>query len=203
MPQQQRTVFAVVLAAGTSSRFGETKQAAEIDGAPLARRALDTATRVCGDRVIAVIGHDAATVVRSMQANSGFLVVNEDFESGLGSSIAVAARACPPQTDALLLMLADQPLVTADHLDALLRRWSGAANEIVATAYADTEGPPVLMPSATFDELRGLTGDTGARALFRDARFSLKTVRFEDAAVDIDTPSDLRRILRRRIKRSE
>ncbi len=203
MQQPQQTVFAIVLAAGTSSRFGGTKQAVEFDGAALVRRALHTATRVCGDNVITVIGHDAATVLRSMQSNSGFLVVNEDFESGLGSSIAAAARACPPQTDALLLMLADQPLVTADHLEALLRRWSGAAREIVATAYADTEGPPVLLPRATFDDLSRLTGDTGARALFRDDRFSLKTVRFEDAAVDIDTPSDLHRILRRRITRSE
>lgn len=194
MPQAQQTVFAVVLAAGTSSRFGGTKQAVEFDGIPLVRRALQTATRVCGDRVITVIGHDAANVLRSMQANSGFLVVNEDFESGLGSSIAAAARACPPQSDALLLMLADQPLVTADHLEALLHRWSGADNEIVATAYADTEGPPVLLPRATIGDLSRLTGDTGARALFRDTRFSLKTVRFEDAAVDIDTPSDLRRI---------
>lgn len=193
MPNDSKTVFAVVLAAGTSSRFGETKQIAEFGGVPLVQRAVKTASQVFGDSVITVIGHDAAIVLRSMRACSGFLVVNEAYESGLGSSISAAARACPTQTDALLLLLADQVLVTADHLKALLRHWSGTDDEIVATAYADSEGPPVLMPRATFDELRDLSGDTGARALLRDPRFKLTTVRFEDAAFDIDTRADLAR----------
>ncbi|MGB5491466.1 MAG: nucleotidyltransferase family protein [Woeseiaceae bacterium] len=184
-------VFAVVLAAGTSSRFGATKQIAELDGVPLVRRAVRTATQVCGERVITVIGHDAASVLHAMKADTGFLVVNEAYESGLGSSIAAAARACPPQTDALLVLLADAPQITPEHLQSLLQHWSGAHNEIVATAFADTEGPPVLLPRDTIDDLRKLTGDSGARALFRDSRFRLKTVRCEAAAIDIDTPADL------------
>jgi molybdenum cofactor cytidylyltransferase len=202
MPEDRPTVFAVILAAGASSRFGATKQAAEIDGVTMVQRAFQAASRVCGGRVITVLGHDAPHVLCSMQARSGFLVINEDYASGLASSIAAAARACPLPADALLLLLADQVLVTADHLGILLQRWSGAHDEIVATAYADTEGPPVLMPRATFAELRSLSGDTGARALFRDARFRLQTVQFEDAAVDIDTPSDLSRLLRQHTARS-
>jgi len=184
-------VFAVVLAAGTSSRFGTTKQIAELDGVPLVRRAMRTATEVCGERVITVIGHDAASVLHAMNADTGFVVVNEAYESGLGSSIAAAARACPPQTDALLVLLADAPQITPEHLQSLLQHWSGAHNEIVATAFADAQGPPVLLPRDTIDDLRDLTGDSGARALFRDSRFRLKTVRCEAAAIDIDTPADL------------
>jgi len=194
MPIHPHQIFAIVLAAGSSSRYGATKQAAEIDGVPLVQKALQNATRVCGDRVVTVVGHDAATVLRSMHANSGFIVFNEHFESGLGSSITAGVRPCPPETDAVLLLLADQPLVTADHLKALVDRWSGADNEIVASAYAGTEGPPVLMPRETFRDLRSLSGDTGARALFRDPRFRLTTLRFEDAAIDIDTPEDLRNL---------
>ncbi len=191
MPGPSSTVFAVILAAGTSSRFGMTKQVAKIGGVPMVQRAVQMATRVCDDRVITVIGHDASNVLQSIQANSGFVVVNDAYKSGLGSSIAAAARACPPEADALLLLLADQALVTENHLKTLLQRWSGAGDEIVATAYADTEGPPVLLPRATFKALRGLSGDTGARNLLRDPRFNLRSVSFEDAAVDIDTPADL------------
>jgi molybdenum cofactor cytidylyltransferase len=87
--------------------------------------------------------------------------------------------------------LADQPLVTAEHLRQLIDSWSGLENEIVATAYSGTQGPPVLFPRDTFDALRSLTGDRGARTILDDSRFSLKTVQFEPAAIDIDTPADL------------
>jgi molybdenum cofactor cytidylyltransferase len=191
MPRPPATIFAAILAAGTSSRFGATKQAEKLGGVTIVQKAVQLATRVCGGRVITVIGHDASNVLRCMHADSGFIVVNDAYQSGLGSSIATAARACPAETDALLLMLADQVLVTESHLNNLLDLWSGATNEIVATAFAGTEGPPVLLPRATFAELPGLTGDSGARALFQDARFRLRSVPFEDAAVDIDVPEDL------------
>lgn len=191
MADLPQNIFSVILAAGSSSRFGTTKQTVTLNDVPLVRRAIDTAARACDDRVITVIGHDGSAVLQAMNGNSGFVVVNEDYGQGLGSSIAVAARACRHCADALLLLLADQALVTADHLLALLDNWSGSDTEIVATAYDDAQGPPVLLPRATFDDLCRLDGDTGARALFQDDRFQLKTVRFEPAAIDIDTPADL------------
>jgi len=200
MPDLPQTVFAVVLAAGGSSRFGATKQTVTLKDIPLVRRAIDTATRACDGRVITVIGHDWSSVLGAMNTNSGFVVVNEDYRQGLGTSIAAAARACRPGADALLLLLADQALVTAEHLFDLLDNWSGSDKEIVATAYDDTQGPPILFPCATFDDLCQLSGDTGARALFQDDRFRLKTVRFEPAAIDIDTPADLARILHQLVR---
>lgn len=196
MQDPSQTVFAVVLAAGKSSRFGTNKQTVEFDGVPIVRRAVDVGTSVCGDRVLTVLGHEAATVLRALNANAGFVIVNEAYETGLGSSIAAAVRVLPPQAAALLLLLADQVLVTPEHLRSLLGQWSGADNEIVATAFAGTVGPPALLPRATFEDLRNLTGDAGARGLFRDQRFGLKTVRFEAAAADVDTPSDLTRTVR-------
>jgi molybdenum cofactor cytidylyltransferase len=175
MTDPQQTIFAAVLAAGCSSRFGTTKQAVALDGVPLVRRAIEAATEVCENRVITVIGHDSAVVLKAMNSHSGFLV----------------ARVCQGSADALLLLLADQPLVTAEHLRQLIDSWSGLENEIVATAYSGTQGPPVLFPRDTFDALRSLTGDRGARTILDDSRFSLKTVQFEPAAIDIDTPADL------------
>ena len=191
MPRPSHKLFAIVLAAGRSSRFGSTKQVATLEEVPLVRRAVETAAAACRDRVITVIGHDAATVFRALGTDTGFIIVNEAYEKGLGSSIAAAAHACGADVDALLLLLADQVLVTGEHLQTLIDAWSGADDEIVATKYDDTCGPPALLPSATFDELRAMGGDVGARRLFRDDRFRLKTIRFEAAAVDIDTPDDL------------
>ena len=131
MPDRRHTVFAAVLAAGLSSRFGATKQVAELGGVPLVVRAVDTAATVCDGRVITVIGHDWLSVLASVQSRSGFVVQNEDYEHGLGTSIAAAARACRGRADALLVLLADQPLVTAHHLQSLINTWSGATISMV------------------------------------------------------------------------
>lgn len=191
MRHQQANICAAVLAAGLASRFGATKQAVELHGTPLVRRAVAAATKVCGDRVVTVIGHDWPGVMAAMRANSGFVVMNDAYQSGLGSSIATAARACGKCARAMLLLFADQPLVTAQHLEALIGEWSGSDDEIVATSFGGTRGPPVLFPRATFGALCQLRGDTGARTLFDDDRYRLTTVHFEDAAIDIDTPADL------------
>jgi len=191
MPNRHHTIFAAVLAAGLSSRFGATKQVTELDGVPMVVRAVKTAAKVCGDRIVTVVGHDWLSVLSMVQSHAGFVAANEDYEDGLGTSIATAARACRGRADALLILLADQPLVTAQHLQALINAWSGAENEIVASSYAGTQGPPVLFARDALSELVGFSGDVGARALFTDTRFRTRAVRFEPAAIDIDKPSDL------------
>lgn len=195
MRKPQHNIFAAVLAAGRASRFGATKQLVELRGVPLVQKAVTVAAQACDDRVITVIGHDWQHVVRAMESSAGFLVMNDNYRTGLGSSIATAARACKECADAMLLVFADQPLVTVQHLQALMDRWSGSEREIVATTFRGIQGPPVLFPRATFDALCNLRGDAGARELLRDSRFTLKSVEFEDAAIDIDTPSDLAALL--------
>ncbi len=179
------------MAAGRSTRFGSTKQLASAKGAPLLRHATVAAQQVCRENVVTVIGHDMARVLAALGDDSGFVVVNDDYNRGLASSIVRAVKACRSDAAALLVLMADQPLVTAEHLQSLIARWSGREDEIVATAYAGTVGPPVLFARGTFPELMKLSGDTGARAVLVDERFALKTVLFEPAATDIDTTADL------------
>jgi len=190
----EKPVIAVVLAAGAASRFGTTKQLARIDDKTLVQHSVELAREVCGDNTILVTGYDSAAVAAAGMA-ARFLLVNDRYADGIGSSISAAARATSHAADAILILLADQPLITADHLRALRQNWSGADDEIVATSFADTEGPPVLFPRATFESLTVLSGDKGARSVLHDARFKLKTVEFQEAAVDIDTPEQLQQLL--------
>lgn len=180
-----------MLAAGTSSRFGTNKQVSMLGGESLVQRAMNTARTVCGEKTILVTGHDWCEVVDASGTDRPFFVINQEYEEGIGGSIAMAAKACQSRAAALLLMLCDQPLITAAHLQTLIDTWSGDEHDIVASAYSGTFGPPVLFPRATFGDLAQLTGDQGARSLLGDARFKLTTVRFEDAATDIDTVNDL------------
>ena len=105
-----------------------------------------------------------------------------------------AARKRPADRVRRGIILADQPRITADHLLALRDKWSGDEQEIVATAYDGIEGAPALLPSGTFDRLSELDGDRGARAIFDDPDFTVRSIPFADAAVDVDTQDDLRRL---------
>ena len=191
-------MFAVVLAAGCASRYGSTKQLEVVDGKTLVRRAVELARDACGDKTVLVTGHDSATVARAAGNAVRFLVVNDRHAEGLGNSIAAAVKAVSHTADGILLLLADQPLITVSHLQALKKRWSGADDEIVATSFEGTMGPPVLFPRDTFPALAQLAGDRGARHLLKNARFTVRTIEFEDARVDIDTQTDLVALQERR-----
>lgn len=188
---QLESIYVAILAAGCSRRFGSTKQITPLDGTPLVRHVVDVARQVCDNRTLIIAGHDWSNVIKAASTDGGFFAINEHFASGMGSSIAMAIRTCRSRADAVLLMLCDQPLITVEHLRSLIDKWSGDENEIVATAFAETVGPPVLFAKGAFADLVALRGDQGANALLHDPRFNLLSVPFADAAVDIDTLKDL------------
>jgi CTP:molybdopterin cytidylyltransferase MocA len=189
-------IFATVLAAGAARRFGATKQVAKLGGVTLVKRAMDAATEACGPNVLLVLGHDWKAVNAACDPPQGFIVRNDRYQDGLGTSIASATRSVQHVARAIIVLLADQALVSPLHIRTLCDAWSGRADEIVATEYAGTVGVPALFPSACFGDLMRLQGDNGAQRLLSDERFRLRRILFEPAAVDIDTPDDLRRISR-------
>jgi molybdenum cofactor cytidylyltransferase len=191
-----KPAFAIVLAAGSASRFGSSKQLAELDGEALVRRVARIATEVCGNNTALVLGHDWQAIAAASRPICGFYIVNDRHADGLGTSLAQAVRSVRHVAQAIIVLLADQVMVSAQHVQTLRDTWSGAGDEIVATEYAGTTGAPVLFARGCFEELAVLQGDSGGRHLLTDGQFRVKTVRYEPAAVDIDTPEDLRRISR-------
>jgi molybdenum cofactor cytidylyltransferase len=154
-------VVAVVLAAGFSRRLGRPKQEVVFEGETLLARA----TRVAGE-----VADEVVVVTRE---------INPEAEEGMASSIrAGVARA---GTDArILITLCDQPLVTADHLRALI----AIDAPIVATAYSGIAGVPAIFAPEFVPELLALRGDVGARSIIE--KHGAKLVFFDDAAMDVD-----------------
>ena len=190
MPPSKQ-IFAVVLAAGRSERFGATKLTAELDGEALVRRALRVARRSLGDNVLLLAGHDAIRVIDAAGDAVRFIAINERYEEGMGTSISCATRILRERANAILLMLADQPLISPEHIGALQNAWDGREDSIVATAFSGAQGPPVLLPCGSFADLESMGGDQGARRLLVDSRFNVTTVWNDAAAIDIDTREDL------------
>ncbi len=184
-------IFAIVLAAGASSRFGRTKQLEPFEGVPLAAGVLRKAESVCGPRTVLVVGKDWQEVAAACEPLAGFFVINEDYAQGISSSIARGVRAVADSADAILLTMADLPLVTEDHLSKLAETWRNSPRSIVASAFEDTLGPPVVFPKTDFDALLELRGDRGARQVLEANRDRVLQISCEEAAFDIDRPEDL------------
>ena len=189
-------IYTIVLAAGAASRFGSCKQLVEVDGIALVRRSTQIAVESCASHSVLVAGHNWHAVYEACAPHPGFLIVNHHHELGIGSSISLAVRSIRHVAKAIVILLADQPLITPAHIAALIDSWSGDDNEIVASAYADTLGAPTLFPRDCFTDLAAMTADNGAKALLDDPRFVVQSIRFENAAIDIDTAEDLAKLQR-------
>jgi CTP:molybdopterin cytidylyltransferase MocA len=158
------TVAAVVLAAGGGRRYGMPKALVEYEGSLLVERAVRTARAVC-DPVLVVLGARAVDVWRSADLAGATVLANEDWESGMASSLRTGLeglRAWPGRVDAALVLLVDMPGMTPEALRHLA---AGAATDALAVAtYEGVRGHPVLLGR---DHWAGvtetLTGDEGAR----------------------------------------
>jgi molybdenum cofactor cytidylyltransferase len=184
----------IVLAAGAASRFGRPKLLEDLEGRPLLRHAVASARSAGLGPVLLITGHDADAVQQAAAGCVDEVVFNPAHVEGMGTSIACGIRACRNDADAALVLLADQPRITGEHLRRLVDAWSGEAREIVATAFAKTLGPPALFGSGTFDVLVELRGDRGAKSLLSDDRFGVQTIPCDAAAIDIDTEAELRAV---------
>ena len=154
-------VVAIVLAAGFSRRLGRPKQTVVYEGETLLARA----TRIAGE-----VADEVVVVTREN---------NPDAEEGMASSVRVGVSLAGRDAR-LLITLCDQPLVTADHLRALI----AIDAPIVATGYAGIAGVPAIFAPEFAPELLALRGDRGARSIIE--RHGAQVVMFEDAAVDLD-----------------
>ena len=193
-PPSTPRIRACVLAAGLSSRFGATKLVRKVRGRPLVQHALEAAQETCRGQVTLVVGHDAEAIQTAAAGLFDSVVTNEQYQDGIGSSIATGIRACRNSADAILVILGDQPLVTGEHLANIIAAWTGSESEIIATLFNDVSCPPILFPRGAFDALSALSGDLGAREVLKDELFEVRTVEFSPAQYDVDTPEDLQRI---------
>ncbi len=189
-----KSLYAVVLAAGEARRFGSTKQLAIFAGRSLVERAIRTAEDVCGPQTLLVTGNDWKNVAAACRPLQGFMIHNPEFTSGLASSLVAGIRSVSGIADGVLLMLADQPLITAEHLGNLVDAWKASPDAICASSYADTLGPPVIFPGWCFPALLELRGDRGAKTVIDANSTKVVSIRLDEAALDIDSPDDLKTV---------
>jgi molybdenum cofactor cytidylyltransferase len=188
------TLYAIVLAAGASGRFGSPKQLVRVDGRPLMHTVVSRSVEVAGHSTLVVLGANAAELAPLLRHTPATIVINRDWADGLASSIRAGVSSLPGFCTGVMLVLADQAAVTAEDLRRLAGTWRRQPDYIVAAQYGSTLGAPAIFPNAYFRALTELRGDRGASVLFHRNPDRVVRVPMDSAALDIDTPEDLLRL---------
>jgi CTP:molybdopterin cytidylyltransferase MocA len=182
---------AVILAAGTASRFGSAKVFARLGGRTLVDRVIDAAEAAGLGEVVVVLGpssdDEASADLRRVR-----VVRNDRPQEGLSSSVRIGLAALGAEVAAAVLLLGDQPLVSPTVIRALLRAEVPAGRSIVVPRYAGGGGQnPTLVLRPAWSLAADLTGDRGFGPLIGAHPELIVEVAADGSNPDVDTPADL------------
>ena len=193
-------ITALVPAAGMSTRLGRNKLLLPFKGKPLIAHAVDTLLASAVDEIIIVLGHEADQVRAAIGEKRVRFVENRDYHEGLGSSVRAGFAAVPFQTRAIMIYLADQPLLEPGDVNFLIHAFAEAGKtnkSIVVPLFGGQRGNPVILESSYKGSILAITGETGCRRVIKQNPDQVLTVEMENDHVirDIDTPEDYERLV--------
>lgn len=195
MPSPRKLREAVlVLAAGGSTRYGQPKQLLPYAGATLLDAVLDTARSSGADQVVLTLGGAAPEVLNVADTHGCDVVLNSSYTTGCSSSIAAALPTVHPDTDVLVLLLADQPGVRPETVRLLL---DGRGDSPLAVCrYTDGIGHPFAFDRTVLPTLAGLHGDKAVWKLLEQRASDVVEVPIPGTIpLDVDTEADYERVL--------
>lgn len=192
-------IAALLLAAGAARRFGAPKLLEDLDGVPVVRWSAEWLRGAPVDEILVVVPPRDAEIRRALEGLDVRFVANARADLGMGTSIACGVSELAQNVEAAIVALADEPLVEHTALVRVVERYRAGGAAIVAPTYRGTRGHPVLFDRSTFDELRVLTGDRGARDVVDRDPQRVAFLELDAAKpIDIDRPEDLARLVRQR-----
>lgn len=182
----------ILLAAGESSRLGTPKQLLMYKGKNLLQHTIDLTQAMDMDTVL-VLGAYIGQILNQVNTYDMNVVQNIDWREGLASSVRCGLKhvlSLNPETEAVILILCDQPLLTAETLHQVLEKFHTSGNPIIHCDYGDASGPPALFHKSMFPYLLQLQGHDGAKKLVKQFPEKVALVDFPDGKWDIDTAED-------------
>ena len=180
-------VSVVILAAGSSSRMGQSKQLLPWKGGTLLSHAVTTAMESRAGHIYVVLGSNEDEHRKEIENFPVTIVSNPSWAKGMGSSIKAGVKAAK-DSEAVLIMVCDMPYVTSEHLNNLM----STKHPIVASKYLDAVGVPALFRKEMFDELMAIGDSEGARNLITNHQSQIIILK---SGIDLDTPDDYRKAL--------
>ena len=160
-------ISAILLAAGQSKRMdGENKLTKKIQGVPLIKYSVKNILASSINELIIVLGHQKEIIEKLIDKNEKIkFIFNKDFESGMASSIKTGLNNLPKKTEAFFICLGDMPMVSHDIYNQLIK--SKDNKEIIVPTYKGQQGNPVLFNKSMKEKILDITGDAGAKKIFK------------------------------------
>jgi len=192
LPEQ--FVAGLVLGAGSSTRLGRPKQLLRYGSGTLLGHVVGVARECDFDQLVVAIGGSAGAVRACVDLTGADVVVNEAYGDGCSSSIAAALGAVDERCDVLVLMLGDQPAVSAATVAELLAGRGEAP--LALCRYDDGRGHPIAFHRSVFGELAALHGDKGVWRLLEARAGEVVEVAIAGPLPrDVDTDADYEALL--------
>jgi len=182
----------LILAAGGSSRMGdENKLTMPFKGKPMVKHVVNAVMYSNLDHACMVVGHDASKIKTLMGNKEIQFVENDQWTSGMASSIVAGVRQLN-NYDGILILLGDMPMVTSELINAIINH--GTSDKIVVLTKEGRQGNPVFFSSKFFEELMKLDGDYGAKSVIQNNRSSVLQIEVQSNAIfkDFDTHESIR-----------
>jgi molybdenum cofactor cytidylyltransferase len=183
----------ILLAAGESRRMGFPKPLLEITGTSFLARTANLMLQATS-RLIIVLGAHADRIRPAIPDDERVeIVYNAGYINGQLSSLKVGIKELRPATAAVIVHLADHPLVNLATFRAVVREYEDSRKPIVIASYQGRRGHPVLFDRSVFSELLAAPEDQGARVVVNalPGRVSYAEVEDPGTLLDLDTPADL------------
>lgn len=206
MNANNAAIDCLILAAGSASRFGGCKQLANWQGRPLLAACIAAARTLEPERILVVGGAYYPQLLQALpELNANATEINDRaidllefpaWKLGVGNSLSFGIKYLQ-NTNPVLVMLGDQPLISAQDLRALYRSWCSNPEQIACASFANTLGVPAIFPAQFKARLYKCRGDQGAKKILLDCSSQVIPVAMPSAEFDIDTPADLTTLLPR------
>jgi molybdenum cofactor cytidylyltransferase len=185
----------IILAAGGSTRMGVAKQSLGYQGSTLLHRAVETAIASVCRPVVVVLGARADELRPLVDESNATAIINLLWEQGMGTSIRAGVAAMRlTALDAAMILLCDQPLISATTLDRMVESYFASGKQIAAASYAGSLGTPAIFAASLFEELLGLADSQGGRAVIHHHPGQVHAVEMPEAETDLDTMEDFSRL---------
>jgi len=186
-------VAAIILAAGSATRMGRLKQLLPFKGRPLVTHAIDQARKAQLGPIIVVVGAEASSVQTVIASQPVDVVHNPYWATGMGSSLAAGVKRLQEMDGnwaGVAVLLADQPLVDAEHLSTMRALLTSQSAPIIAAEYNGTVGVPAFFRREMLPQLAVVAPEVGARAILRESGKAVYAFPLPEGAIDVDTPED-------------
>ncbi|MCM3870064.1 MAG: nucleotidyltransferase family protein [Pyrinomonadaceae bacterium] len=192
----EKFISGLILGAGASQRFGQPKQLLPFGGTTLLGWVVAQAERATGlDELVVVLGRAADQIRQCVDFVGARVVENPVFEEGCASSYRAGIAALNSQSEAIMIILGDQPGIESEIIDRAAAEWRQGEAQIALCSYRGRKGHPMIFARPLFDQLVGLHGDKAAWKLVDANPDLVQEIQFDlPFPDDINTPSDFERL---------